>query len=132
MPYSVSIPQTLATATSRPYCLPPRVTRRETVAGTDAPVLTGAVRSEVLAGPHALDGPATARLLAVRQQRAHVHDALALLARNAGPVVGVRRVRQVLVLLVLPADGLHEVRYPHPGALTRDGALDGELRSEER
>ena len=80
MPYSVSIPKTLGMAT------------RATL--------------QVLTGVHALDLPAVA---VVAEQRADVDDPLALLARDPRPVVGVRGVRQVLVLLELVADRGEEV-----------------------
>src|SRR5207248_3098743 len=78
MPYSVSMPQTLRRAMegrypAAPGSTPGRVRRR---------------KLEVLARADPLDGPATGGLLALRQQGAHVHDALALLAGDLGPVVG--------------------------------------------
>src|SRR5262245_20412789 len=45
-----------------------------------------------------VDGPTRLGALAARDERADVDDALALLAGDAGPVVGVGGVRQVLVL----------------------------------
>src|SRR3954447_7997601 len=90
MPYSVSMPQTLRMAIAgRPYPL-----RRRMRAA-----LAGAL--QVLASADPFDGPAALGFLAFRHEGAHVHDALALLARDLGPVVGVRRVGQVFVLLVL-------------------------------
>ena len=83
--------------------------------------------SQVLAGTHPLDGATAPGLLGVGQEGAHVDDALALLARDPRPVVGVGGVGQVLVLLVLPADRLHQVRGADPAALARDLPLDGEL-----
>src|SRR6478735_9105006 len=96
MPYSVSIPQILGTATRRPYR--PLVRRR-------------ARWLEVLAGGDALDRATTLGLLLLLplDERAHVDDALALLAGDLGPVVGVRRVGEVLVLLVLLVDRRDEV-----------------------
>src|SRR5712691_13175598 len=75
MPYSVSIPMTFGIAM---WLL------------------------QVLAGADPFDLPPGSAL--VGDQRADVHDPLALLARDACPVVRVRRVRQVLVLLELLAD----------------------------
>src|SRR5438128_4109146 len=89
MPYSVSIPHTLRMAMpQRRYPQPPP-------RGTAL---------QVLAGADPLDGPPAGGLLALRQQGADVDDALALLARDLGPVVGVGGVGQVLVLLVLLPD----------------------------
>src|SRR5687767_8077805 len=94
MPYSVSMPQTLWMATAAPYPCAPRN------------------RLQVLPGRHPLDGAPTAGLLRRGHERAHVHDALALLARDLGPVVGVGGVREVLVLLVLLVDRGDEVVDP--------------------
>ena len=66
--------------------------------------------SEVLARADPLDGAAAGGVvLAGGDERADVDDALALLARDLRPVVGVGRVREVLVLLVLLVDGHQEV-----------------------
>src|ERR1019366_10590166 len=61
------------------------------------------------------------------QQGADIDDPLALLARDPGPVVGVGGVRKVLVLLVLPADGLEEIRGTDPSPFAGDDPLDGQL-----
>src|SRR5579884_1748975 len=122
MPYSVSMPQILVTATG-----PTLPSGRAEPGSARRPRPAAATRSEVLPGPHPLYRPAAARLLGVGEQGANVDDALALLARYPGPVVGVGGVGQVLVLLVLPADGLHQVRDAHPVALAGDGALDRQL-----
>src|SRR4051794_39697389 len=115
IPYSVSMPQTLRMATTAPY---PRARRAQ---GPREP------RLEVLAGGDALDGTTAACLLVRRDERAHIDDPLALLAGDLGPVVGVRRVRQVLVLLVLLMDRGDEVLRPDALGLAADVALDGEL-----
>src|SRR5437879_5360026 len=118
MPYSVSMPHTLGMATDGPY---------------PGAAANGALRSaagdclEVLAGPHALDGASTGRLLALGQQGADVDDPLALLARDLGPVIGVRGVGQVLVLLVLLPDGVEQIVGANALALLGDGSLDGQL-----
>ena len=59
---------------------------------------------EVLAGGDGIDGLATLAVGVGVDQRPHVHDALTLLARNLRPVVGIRRVRQILVFLELLTD----------------------------
>src|SRR5947209_6132682 len=115
MPYSVSIPQTLRIAiTERRYIPVPPM-------GTPCRAL------EVLPGPYALDGAPAGGFLAFGEQRADVDDALALLARDLGPVVGVRGVGQVLVLLVLLLDGSQEVLGADALPLAGNRPLDGEL-----
>src|ERR1019366_9232661 len=106
MPYSVSMPQTLGMATSRPYPGP---------------------CSEILTGTHPLDRPTALGLVAVPDERADVHDTLALLARDLRPVVGIGGVGKILVLLVLLPDRLEEVIGADPPGLLGDGALDGQL-----
>src|SRR5262245_5857422 len=118
-PYSVSIPQTLGTATESAYpavlcSLVPRAAARRR-------------RSEVLAGGDALDLAAAARAFVVREQGAHEHDALALLARDLRPVIGVRRVRQVLVLAVLLPDRVHQVAGGDALGAAADLPLDRHL-----
>ena len=63
-------------------------------------------RLEVLPRSHPLDRATAFGLVTVGRDGADVDDALALLARNLGPVVGVGGVGQVLVLLVLLLDGV--------------------------
>src|SRR3954467_1312719 len=91
IPYSVSMPQTFCMATAASY-------RPHAAMGVQ-------VRRwlQILTGRHPLDDPAAGGLLvlALRQQDPQEDDALALLARDLGPVVGVGGIRQVLVLLVL-------------------------------
>src|SRR5580700_94380 len=89
MPYSVSMPQTFVVAMRRRYNSPPRL--------------------QVLPGAHPLNRPATVHLAVLGEQGADIDDALALLARDASPVVGIGGVGQVLVLLVLLADGGQQV-----------------------
>src|SRR6266550_504724 len=84
-------------------------------------------RSEILPGGDALDLPAAAAAVVVGEQRAHEHDALALLAGDLRPVVGVRRVRQVLVLAVLLPDGVDEVAARDASRAAADLPLDGHL-----
>src|SRR3954454_7773385 len=85
--------------------------------------------SQVLAGGHPLDGAAAGGLLvlALAEQDPQEDDALALLAGDLGPVVGVGGVRQVLVLLVLLPDRVEQVLGADALALARDLALDGQL-----
>ena len=78
--------------------------------------------TQILAGCDAFDLAAALRFAFV-DERAHVHDAFALLAGDLRPVVGVRRVRQVLVLAELLLDGIEQVvgdRSPRsPPAIVR-------------
>src|SRR5919205_1297704 len=82
MPYSVSVPMTFGIAI-QPASL-------EVLAGTDALHLAALVG-------------------ALSEQSSDVDDPLALLARDARPVVRVGGVRQVLVLLELVADRVEEI-----------------------
>src|SRR3990170_1537046 len=82
--------------------------------------------SQVLAGVDDLLDPALL-LLRLAHERLDVHDALALLAGDLRPVVGVRRVRQVLVLLELLADRRVEVRGRDALLAAADVALEREL-----
>ena len=59
--------------------------------------------------------------------RAHVDDALALLAGDLRPVVGVGRVRQVLVLAELLLDRVEQVVGDDAALAARDRALDRQL-----
>src|SRR3954454_2041087 len=83
--------------------------------------------SQILAGGDALDLTAAALLVVLGDDRADVDDALALLAGDLRPVVGVRRVRQVLVLAELLRDRRDEIRGADARGRTGDLALDGEL-----
>src|SRR3954465_9621493 len=109
IPYSVSIPQTFRIAIAGPYPVP------------------GEKPLQILAGAHTLDGPSSGGLLALGHEGADVHDPLALLPRDLGPVVRVGGVGQILVLLVLLLDGGQEVRGADATALAGDGPLDGQL-----
>ena len=71
--------------------------------------------------------PPSALVLVAVDERADEHDPLALLARDLGPVVGVGRVGQVLVLLVLLLDGVDEVVGAHALGAAGDEPLDGQL-----
>src|SRR5437868_12168941 len=113
MPYSVSIPQTLRIAIAT-RTLPPAIPE-------------GNTSLEVLARPHPLDGAPARGLLAFGEQGPDIDDALALLARDLRPVVGVGGVGQVLVLLVLLLDRRQEVFGADALAFARDGPFDGEL-----
>src|SRR2546423_8329060 len=113
MPYSVSMPHTLRIAIAgRRY--PPQPSR-------------GTRLLQVLTRSHPLDGAAPGGLLALGEQGANVDDALALLARDLGPVVGVGGVGQVLVLLVLLLDGGQEILGADAFAFVGNRPLDGEL-----
>src|SRR5687767_4972276 len=82
---------------------------------------------EVLPGGDPLDGATAFGLLAAGDERPDVDDALALLAGDRRPVVGVGRVGQVLVLLELLADGVDEVLGGDALFAPGDQALDREL-----
>src|SRR5215468_5358729 len=90
------------------------------------PMLLIRSRSQVLAG---VDDPfdAPGLVLGLADERLHVDDSLALLARDLSPVVGVRRVRQVLVLLELLANGREEVVEGDALLALADVALEGQL-----
>src|SRR5918993_2574864 len=86
MPYSVSMPMTLVMA----------------IRDVPSPRSAPPDRSlQVLPGVDLLDGAPEVLGVAALDQGPHVHDALALLARDARPVVRVGGVGQVLVLLEL-------------------------------
>src|SRR5215469_8059925 len=88
MPYSVSVPMTRSTLI----------------------VVQRNASSEVLARVRdRIDGTARLGALLARDQSADVDDALALLTGDARPVVGVGRVRQVLVLAELVHAGRQQV-----------------------
>src|SRR5687767_15536863 len=82
---------------------------------------------EVLPGGDPLDGATAFGLLAAGDERPDVDDALALLAGDLGPVVGIGRVGQVLVLLELLTDGFHEVLRRNALLPPGDQPLDREL-----
>src|SRR5215470_11346459 len=90
------------------------------------PMLLIRSRSQVLAGiDDALDAPGL--VLGLADEGLHVDDPLALLARDLGPVVGVGRIRQVLVLLELLADCGEEVVEGDALLTLADVALEGQL-----
>ena len=107
--YSVSMPHTFGTATGQP-------TRRPSAsdATSDGSSL------QVLTGGDALDLAATGLAVALGQQGAHEDDALALLARDLRPVVGVRGVRQIFVLPELLLDRVEQVLGRDPERSARD------------
>src|SRR5262245_32143013 len=105
MPYSVSIPQTFGRDMGEPYPSSGTTSRRETGDERRPREIHGPSRAgglQVLTRGDTLDRPSTSGALVavVGEERADEDDALALLARDLRPVVGVRRVGQVLVLLV--------------------------------
>src|SRR3954452_580690 len=82
---------------------------------------------EVLASSHAFDGAATGGLLALGHEHPQEHDALALLARDLGPVVGIGGVGEILVLLVLLPDRLQQIVGADTTTIARYLALDSQL-----
>src|SRR3954451_9827150 len=82
----------------------PETRRTESMATGAAACAWSRSESEILPRRHPLDGSTAGGLLALRHEHPEEDDALALLAGDLGPVVGVGGVRQVLVLLVLLAD----------------------------
>src|SRR5437899_1805356 len=124
IPYSVSIPITFGMATRPPPvpCLDARIARP---AGGRQDLPTNPTL-EVLAGLEPLDR-APLGFLALADECAHVDDALALLAGDLGPVIGIGRIGQVLVLPVLLDDGLEEVLRLQTPLARGDQPLDGQL-----
>src|SRR5689334_23154390 len=122
MPYSVSVPITRRTLMSsslvplraemtRGYCF-----------------LTAIEPSEVLPGVgHRVDRPARLGPGLAGDQGPDVDDALALLAGDPGPVVGVGGVRQVLVLAELVDARGQQVADPHALLAGLEEVLDGHL-----
>src|SRR4051794_39717273 len=140
IPYSVSMPTTFWMATTARYPdVSPTGSQRpgsRCHSGPTRPRMaprtgeaTSEAGSEVLAGSHPLDGAAAGGLLVLpfAEQDPQEDDALALLAGDLGPVVGVGGVGQVLVLLVLLPDGLEQVVGADAATLAGDLALDREL-----
>src|SRR5512145_147778 len=112
IPYSISVPITLGIAMTAPLgASETRDRRREP--------------SEVLTGVDVLDRP----LLAADSgdQRADVDDALALATGDARPVVGIGRVREILVLLELVPHRLLQVVELDATLAVVDQALDRHL-----
>src|SRR5262245_5450471 len=99
-----------------------RGAQRLSVATTRQPLL------EVLPGVRdRVDRPASLDSLLPADQRADVDDALALLARDAGPVVGVGGVGQVLILLELVDACREQVRDAQSLLVDLEIVLDGHL-----
>src|SRR3954451_899157 len=86
-------------------------------------------RSPILPRRPPFDGPTAFGLILVvtLDEGADVHDPLALLAGDLGPVVGVGGVREVLVLLVLLVDRGDEVVGSDALRAAVDEPLDGQL-----
>src|ERR1700677_3924313 len=107
MPYSVSVLMTRSTlivlqrSAGRHHRLPARRRHRRS-AQPGSKVLTGIC--------DCVDGTARLGALLARHQSADIDDALALLAGDARPVVGVGGVGQVLVLAELVHAGGEEMR----------------------
>src|SRR2546427_11244021 len=99
MPYSVSMPMTLAMAT----CARPPLCD----AGSLRALYPAGYRLQVLARGDPLHLPAVA--VSIAQEGTDVDDPLALLPGDPRPVVGVGGVGGVLVFLGLVADGRQEV-----------------------
>src|SRR2546422_3856465 len=66
-------------------------------------------------------------LFGVAHERLHVDDPLALLAGDLRPVVGVGRIRQILVLLELFAHGIEQVAGADALLAATDQPLEGQL-----
>src|SRR5919107_862580 len=109
MPYSTSVPITRRTVTGRAYA--------PTTPGLE--VLTG-VRDGV-------DRSSRLGALLAGDERADEDDPLALLAGDAGPVVGVRGVGEVFVLLELVDARLQQVRDPDAVLVVVEQVLDRHL-----
>src|SRR5438876_6730854 len=108
IPYSVSMPMTFGMAMR--FLAPWRTETPGPGQGKDEGGAPPPSRSrlQILSGvDDALDAPLL--LLGLAHQWLHVDDPLTLLPRDLRPVVGVRGVRQVLVLLELLADGGLEI-----------------------
>src|ERR1700677_2524628 len=100
IPYSVSIPRTLAIA----------------------------LGLEILPRAHVLDRATTLHVVFFSvDQRADENDPLALLARDSCPVVGVGGVGKVFVLAELLTNRFEEVVLLESSTLARDLALHGDL-----
>src|SRR5712691_11505381 len=127
IPYSVSMPMTFGMAmrppTSRENRNPWPGARGGSRGAAGPPSRS---RLQVLAGVDDLLHAALL-LFGLAHQRLDVDDALALLAGDLGPVVGVRRVRQVLVLLELLADRGQEIVAGDALAPAADEPLQREL-----
>src|SRR3989442_3163202 len=126
IPYSVSMPMTFGMAMR--FLAPWRTETPGPGQGKDEGGAPPPSRSrlQILSGiDDALDAPLL--LLGLAHQRLHVDDPLTLLPRDLRPVVGVRGVRQVLVLLELLADGGLEVLGGDALGAAADQALEGEL-----
>src|SRR3954452_11609441 len=109
-----------------------RVSSRASTSSRPTPsgslVVTRRGRSEVLAGVgDGVDRPAGLGALLAGDQGADEHDPLALLAGDAGPVVGVRGVGEVLVLLELIDARLEHVLHAHARLVVVDDLLDRHL-----
>src|SRR3954462_1873170 len=114
MPYSISVPMTRRTLMDPPSAARP--TRPAGAAGSEVLTRIGG----------RVDRPARLVALAA-DERADVDDPLALLARDPGPVVGVGRVGQVLVLLELVEARGHQVTDPQTPGAGLQLLLDGHL-----
>src|SRR5712692_1292395 len=155
MPYSVSVPITrrtlmrclpLACGAPRGLAFPRRSflaprSRRRRAPSARSPLQPNAVMGEddmltrfpereqpskVLSGVgHGVDRPARLGPGLAGDQRPDVDDAIALLAGDAGPVVRVGGVRQVLVLAELVHAGGQEVRHPQALLAGFQEFLDG-------
>src|SRR5437773_820846 len=93
----------------------------------DEPPLPGSVVAlQVLAGGDDLLD-VLLLLFGVAHERLHVDDPLALLAGDLRPVVGVGRIRQILVFLELFAHGIEQVAGADPLLAAADQPLEGQL-----
>src|SRR6266568_8875225 len=87
--------------------------RARTIGEADEPLPWSVVTLQILAGGHHLLD-AAALIARFAHERPHVDDPLALLAGDLRPVVGVGRIRQILVLLELFAHGIEQVAGADP------------------
>src|SRR2546427_8966411 len=129
IPYSVSIPMTFGIAI-RPSSLPtenePPVSRGRRSGGKGGGRRPPPLLLEILAGGDDLLD-VLLLLFGVAHERLHVDDPLALLAGDLRPVVGVGRIRQILVLLELFAHGIEQVAGADPLLAAADQPLEGQL-----
>src|SRR5919198_3988331 len=134
IPYSVSIPMTLGMAIGL-FSFPGRIVsqvsticlawRRGTTEAYPVRRVGSRRDLQVLASVDPFHLPALAP--GVGQQRTDVDDPLALLPGDAGPVVRVGRVGQILVLLELVPDGVEQVLELDALLALMEEPLDGHL-----
>src|SRR5438046_3218932 len=92
----------------------------------DEPLPWSVVTLQILAGGHHLLD-AAALIARFAHERSHIDDPLALLAGDLRPVAGVSRIRQILVLLELLADGREQVVGTDALFAPTDQPLEGQF-----